>query len=171
MDAVLPEPFLGILIPELTSFAKEYYKGKRLKKRIDETVHKAFTHHSDNLLALCFDETFTKTLFLLAGGQTIDAQGLVGLGVSVSKSKGISLTRSEIIEELRKFALKLNNIFEQITPEAGKIPNAFSNFYHSLDHLSTRGAQVPVEPGQKQSTSLFPIDRTAYCATRKIGSS
>lgn len=148
--------FLGTLISELTSLAKEQFKGKRLKKRIDETVHKASTDHSDIIQALCFDETFTKTLYFLARGQTIDAQGLVDLGVSVSKSKGIRLTRGKIIKDLKQFAHMLINIWEEIAPESGRIPNAFSNFNHSLDHLSTYGAQAPVEPGTETTYFIVP---------------
>ena len=153
---MLPEPFLGTLISSLASLAKERFKGQQLKKRIDETAQKAFTHHSDNLLALCFDETFTKTLFPLARAQTIDAQGLVDLGVSVSKSKGIRLTRGKIIEDLRQLAKMLINIWEEIAPESGKVPSAFSNFYHSLDHLSIQGAQASVEPGAETINFIVP---------------
>lgn len=154
----MPESFLGTLTSELASLAKGKFKDKRLRKSIDQTVHKAFAGQSSNLLALCSEQTFAHQLFRLARGQTINALGLVDLGVSVSKGRAFKLTREEIIGGLKEFALKLNNIFEEIAPEAGKKPDAFSNFFRSLDNLSMHGIQAP-EESQAEPTHFIVLHR------------
>ena len=150
------ESFLKSLAGQLASLVKEQFRDKRLKKSIDQTVHEAFTGESSNMLALCLNQKFAHQLFRLARGQTIDATDLVKLGASVSEGKGLNLTREQIIEELKQFALKLNNIFEEIAPEAGKKPDAFSNFFRSLDNLSMYGIQ-PLEAPRAEPTHFIVL--------------
>lgn len=150
--------FLKALISPLTSLAIKELKGKQLKKSIDKTVHEAFTNQSQNLLALCLDETFSKQIFRLAGGMSIDAKGLIDLGMGVAKNKELGLFEEEILGELKEFALKLINIFEEIAPESGKIPSAFSNFVRSLDTISIFIAYEKENSKKPAPAERFPFD-------------
>lgn len=133
---MIPDDFLKTFTGHLSTWIKNAIQDKQLRKRISETVHEAFTSHSDKLLVLCMEDEFAREIFKLAQGKTIDVQKLVRLGVDVSEKKQLGLCRDVIIDELRESALKLNNLFEDIAPEAGKKPDAFSNFLHSLELLS-----------------------------------
>ena len=55
--------------------------------------------------------------------ETIDAKALVDLGCTISDEKGFGLSRKRIVDELKEFALKLNNAFERISPESGRKPD------------------------------------------------
>ena len=79
---MLTESFGQLLVSHLISFGKENYKGKRLKKRIDEIFNKEFSSLSQNILALCSADTFAKQIFRLADGETIDAKHLIDQGTA-----------------------------------------------------------------------------------------
>ena len=81
---MLTESFGQLLVSNLISFAKEHYKGKRLKNRIDEIFNKEFSSLSQNILALCSVDTFVKQIFRLADGETIDAKELIDRVLSAS---------------------------------------------------------------------------------------
>jgi tetratricopeptide (TPR) repeat protein len=135
----MPEKaFLKILISTASKFASKKINNRKVRIKIEKVVHEAFTGYANNFLPLCQDNTFTEKLFDLAKGQSADAKGMVELGLEISKKNDLNLSEGLIIEQLKHFALTLNNFFEEIFPESGKIPNAFSNFYRSLDNISTQ---------------------------------
>ena len=125
------DPLTKALISSLTTLAKKEFGKKRLKVRIDDAVHKSFTEYADICLPLCMDKDFSPELFHLAEGCSIDAEQLVYSGIRISQDKGFGFSKSDIVNGLKQFALKLINVFESITPESGKIPSAFNTFYRN----------------------------------------
>jgi len=104
-------------------------------------VHDIAPTHNAEILVLCLDKGFSEELFSLAKGVTINAKALVDLGIKVAKQKNINYSPHELIEELKKFALDLINIFNEVSPELGARPSAFNDFYRDISNLSI------LEPG------------------------
>jgi NB-ARC domain len=136
---MIKETLIAEIISHVTSLAKGKLDTRKTKQEIEKAVHAAFTELANDLLPLTFDGKFSKNLFKLAKNQTVDAVKLVDLAVKVSEGGELGLSRSEVIELLKKYALKLINIFEEIAPKSGDIPNAPNNFYQSLDRQDIFG--------------------------------
>ena len=139
------ETFLKIFGPHLSAYLKKIFKDRKLKKNIEQAVHDVVPTHTPEILVLCQHKEFSEELFSLARGKTINAKALVDLGVEVAREKNIKFNRHELIEELKKFALDLINIFNEVSPELGKRPGAFNDFYRDISNLSI------IEPGQPES--------------------
>jgi HEAT repeat protein len=142
------EAFVKGLIAALGKYAQKALTKKRLEKKIEQSVHKAFTAHADDLLALCNHEEFSHELFRLAEGELILPKDLVELGVASSDKSGLNFSRSKIIDELERFSITLSNIFQGIDPTAGQMPNAFSKFYDSMDRLSIAYMDTEISPDE-----------------------
>ena len=105
------------------------------------------------------DKEFSPELFRLAEGYSIDAKELVDSGIRISRDRGFGFSESDIVNGLKQFALNLINIFERIAPESGKIPNAFSTLYRTLDIKSLQGQEPREEATPPGPPFIVPHNR------------
>src|SRR5262249_29793767 len=83
------------------------------------------------------DAEFSRNLFRLAAGETIDAATLVALGTAVKRDGKPIVSEAELIADLKDFAYKLVNAWQEISPKAGDVPTAFTIFREKIDDLAT----------------------------------
>lgn len=136
---MLWEDFLSGITKSLGMLTGKYLvdriEHKRLKKKIEKAVHEAFDHQSDKLLSLCMEVEFSDKIFSLAEGRSIDAQKLVQEAMEHQ-----NMSEADILNELKMFALKLTQIWEEICPKAGDEIIAFRNFLRSMEFMINQGA-------------------------------
>lgn len=78
--------FKALVINALSSLAPQKFEGWKLPKDIERKVHEVFSQEQPNILYLCHtNKDFCEELFRLVAGETIDAEYLVTLGLSVKK--------------------------------------------------------------------------------------
>jgi len=134
---VSSDVFIKPVVQAVTGLVKKQYEQWKSSNAIEQKVHEAFSHIAESILVLSLDAEFSRNLFRLAAGETIDAATLVALGTAVKRDGKPIVSEAELIADLKDFAYKLVNAWQEISPKAGDVPTAFTIFREKIDDLST----------------------------------
>jgi hypothetical protein len=96
-----------------------------------------FSQVAENIQVLCLDADFCHALFRLAEGETVDAEKLVALGTAIQRDGKPVVPEAALIADLKDFAYRLINAWQDISPRAGDVPTAFTIFRDKIDQLAT----------------------------------
>src|SRR5215813_1406553 len=82
---VSPDAFIKPVVQAVTGLAKKRYEQWKTTNAIEQKVHEAFSQVKESILVLCSDAAFSRNLFQLAAGETIDVDTLVARGTAIER--------------------------------------------------------------------------------------